>query len=230
MATGEGAAPFSPRLRIEPRASPDGAKDALRGAELSERDPSRGGRVNVYRLQAEREGFRWLMLAQEPDLGLVAVMQNVPAAEFWTTPAVATLELDFDGRTLPLPDFPVFSTSAVLSRRAVDALLDLLVENGEILPLECTEGDFFVFNVTRELDALDEAASEIRRFSGKNRGRVKSIVRHVFRPERVTSAIFRIPQKPQRVYVTQGFVDRVEQAGLTGFDFWYVWPPLPREP
>ncbi|HEX6040854.1 imm11 family protein [Longimicrobium sp.] len=187
--------------------------------------------MNVYRLQAEREGYRWLMLAQAPDLGLVAVLQGVPAAELWTTPTVATLELDFarEDRALPLPDFPVFSTSAVLSRRAVDALLDLLVENGEILPLACAEGEFFVFNVTRVLDALDEPASEIKRFRGGSRGRAKSIVRHAFRPERLTSAVFRIPQKPHRVYVTQGFVDRVEQAGLTGFDFGYVWPPLDRE-
>jgi hypothetical protein len=182
--------------------------------------------MNVYRLQAEREGFRWLTLAQEPDLGLVAVMQGRSASAHWTTPAVASLELDFDGRTLPLPDFPVFSTSAVFSRRAVDALLDLLIENGEILPLECEEGEFFVFNITRELDALDEATSELRRFGRSGRGRVKRIVRHAFVPERLTASIFRIPQKPLRVYVTQGFVDRVEAAGLTGFDFSYVWPPL----
>lgn len=181
----------------------------------------------MYRLQAEREGYRWLTLAQEPDPGLVSVMQGLPAAGVWTTPAVATLELDFDGHgTLPLPDYPVFSTSAVLSRRAVDALLDLLVENGEILPLDCDEGEFFVFNITRVLHALDERQSELKRFGRNGRGRVKTIVRHAFIPERLTSAIFRIPQKPLRVYVTQGFVDRVEAAGLTGFHFSHVWGPL----
>jgi hypothetical protein len=181
--------------------------------------------MNVYRLQAEREGFRWLTLAQEPDLGLVAVMQGRPAAAYWTTPAVASLELNFDGRTLPLPDFPVF-TSPVFSRRAVDTLLDLLIENGEILPLYCEEGEFFAFNITRELNALDEPASELKRFGRNGRGKVKRIVRHAFVPERLTAAIFRIPQKPLRVYVTQGFMDRVESAGLTGFDFSHVWPDV----
>lgn len=180
--------------------------------------------MNVYRLQAEREGFRWLTMAQEPDLGLLSVLQGLPAAGHWTTPAVASLELDFEGRTLSLPDFPVFSTSAVFSRRAVDVLLDLLIENGEILPLACDEGDFFVFNLTRVLDALDEPASELRRFGRNGRGRVKRIVRHAFVPERVTASIFRIPQKPLRIYVTQRFVDRVDGAGLTGFDFTPVWP------
>jgi hypothetical protein len=182
--------------------------------------------VRIYRLQAEREGFRWLTLAQEPDLGLLAVLQGMPAAEHWTTPSVATLELDFEGRTLPLPDCPVFTTSAVFSQRAVDVLLDLLIENGEILPLACEEGDFFVFNVIRVLDALDEERSELRRFGRNGRGRVKRIVRHAFFPERITASIFRIPQKPLRVYVTQGFVDRVESAGLTGFDFTPVWPDI----
>jgi hypothetical protein len=182
--------------------------------------------VRIYRLQAEREGFRWLTLAQEPDLGLLAVLQGMPAAGFWTTPSVATLELDFEGRTLPLPDCPVFTTAAVFSRRAVDVLLDLLIESGEILPLGCEEGDFFVFNVIRVLDALDEAQSELKRFGRNGRGRVKRIVRHAFFPERVTASIFRIPQKPLRVYVTQGFVDRAESAGLTGFDFTPVWPDI----
>lgn len=180
----------------------------------------------MYRLQAEREGFRWLTLASEPDPGLLSVIRGLPAADEWSPPAVATLEMSLDGETLPIPDFPVFTTSAAFSRRAVDALLDLLVENGEILPLECDEGDFFVFNLTRELDALDERASELRRFGKGGRGRVKQIVRHAFAPERVTASIFRIPQKPLRVYVTQQFVDRVELAGLTGFRFSHVWPDL----
>lgn len=184
--------------------------------------------MNVYRLQAEREGFRWLTLAQEPDQGLLSVLQGLPAAGHWSTPSVATLELDFEGRARPLPDFPVFTTSAALSQRAVDALLDLLIENGEILPLACDEGDFFVFNLTRVLDALDEPASELRRFGRGGRGRVKQIVRHAFVPERVTASVFRIPQKPLRVYVTQRFVDRVEGAGLTGFQFTRVWPELRR--
>jgi hypothetical protein len=182
--------------------------------------------VRIYRLQAEREGFRWLTLAQEPDLGLLAVLQGMPAAPHWTTPSVATLEMDFEGRTLPVPDFPVFTTSAAFSKRAVDVLLDLLIENGEILPLQCEEGDFFVYNVIRVLDALDEERSELRRFGRGGRGRVKRIVRHAFFPERITASIFRIPQKPLRVYVTQGFVDRVEGAGLTGFDFTPVWPDI----
>jgi len=179
--------------------------------------------VNIYRLQPEREGYQWLALAQEPDLGLLNVLQGLPAAEHWSTPAVATTEIDFDGRTLPLPDFPVFTTSPAFSRRAVDALLDLLVESGEILPLACDEGDFFVFNVIQVLDALDEGASELRRFGRHGQGRVKQIVRHAFVPELVTAPIFRIPQKPLRVYVTQRFVDRVETAGLTGFRFSQVW-------
>ena len=181
--------------------------------------------MNIYRLQAEREGFRWLALAQEPDRGLLSVLQGLPAAAAWRTPLVAATEIDFEGRTLTiLPDFPVFTTPAVFSRRAVDALLDLLAESGEILPLSCDEGDFFVFNVTQPLDALDESASELRRFGRDGGGRVKQIVRHAFLPERVTASIFRIPQKPLRLYVTQRFVDRVEGAGLTGFRFSSVWP------
>jgi hypothetical protein len=184
--------------------------------------------VNIYRMLPERGGFRWLTLAGPPDLGLLFVVQGLPAAEHWTAPTVATLELDFadEGLPLSLPDFPVFTTPAVFSRRGVDSLLDLLVESGEILPLQCDEGEFFVFNVTRMLDALDEGASELKRFGRRGGGKVKQIVRHAFLPERVTASVFRIPQKPLRVYVTQRFVDRVEEAGLTGFRFDHVWPDL----
>ena len=181
--------------------------------------------MNVYHLQPEREGFRWLTMAQEPDLGLLAVLRaagrravdhagrgHAGAGPGGPHPAPSRLSrLHHLGRVQPAGGGRCCWTCSSRTARSC---------------LECDEGDFFVYNVTRVLDALDEAASELRRFGRDRRGRVKTIVRHAFVPELVTASIFRIPQKPLRIYVTERFVDRVVAAELTGFSFSHVWPDL----
>lgn len=49
-------------------------------------------------------------------------------------------------------DFPSLGrTAPVFSRRAAEALRDPLCASGELLPLACDEGDYYVYNVTRVL-------------------------------------------------------------------------------
>ena len=111
----------------------------------------------------------------------------------------------------------------IFTRRAVEALGDLLEDNGEIIPATCEGDRIFFFNVTKVIDALDESSSEVIRFDDSSD--VMSIDRHAFfREKLVGAAIFKIPQWPtRRVYVTDRFVERVESTGLKGFWFRRVW-------
>ncbi len=67
-----------------------------------------------------------------------------------------------------------------MSLRAAEVLQPILEGNGELLPLDCEEGDYFIFNVTRVVDALDESDSDLVKFpDGK---RIMEVKRFVFFP------------------------------------------------
>ena len=110
----------------------------------------------------------------------------------------------------------------VFSVRAVNALRGLLRENGEILPLCCSEGEYCMFNLTTSIDALDESNSEVERF--KTDGSIMKINKYIFFADRLHGAtIFKIQQSKAKVFVTNNFRKIVFDNGLQGFDFVNVW-------
>ena len=136
------------------------------------------------------------------------------------------LEVFFDEEEAQLSagDFPsLFGNIPVLSQRAVQVLQPLIAGDGELLPLECAEGQYFILNVTNVVDGLNEAASEIVRFpDGK---KVLDIKQFVFVPAKVQNVnIFKLPQTPLgQVFVTDGFVEAVRDASLVGVNFVWLW-------
>lgn len=109
----------------------------------------------------------------------------------------------------------------VLSRRALEVLLPHIGRFGRVLPLDFDEAEYSLFDVTLEIDALDEPASDIFRYPD---GGISRIKRHVFKPELLTEAwIFSIPQVRGRAFVTDRFVKLAHEARLTGFDFVEQW-------
>ena len=131
-------------------------------------------------------------------------------AKIWTPQEVT-------GRVRAFNDFPCVNLSIpAFSRRAVDALRDILEPNGELLPLISDVGEYYAYNITTMADVLDAERSEIQPFH---------IEKYVFFPERLRNyVIFTIPQDHVKGFVTQRFVDRVEAAGLKGFDCVKIWP------
>jgi hypothetical protein len=121
---------------------------------------------------------------------------------------------------LEVGDFPSLATHVpVFSEAALSVLGAELQRCGEVLPLDCPCGRYYAFNVTRILDVLDTARSDIRIF--KATGRVQRIARYAFRDEEIGGEfIFKIPQVPlMDVFVTDRFVKLVKEAGLRGFLF-----------
>ncbi|GEM_PF-2153433 len=130
-------------------------------------------------------------------------------------------------RILPSADFvPIdFFMYRAFSGRAVKALGPLLSDNGEVLPLRTDQGRWYFFNPLTVIDALDHSGSIIGRSRPDEIGWVEY---YAIRPETLCgAAIFRIPEQPYDLLVTEEFRRRCEEAGLQGMDFIKVWP-LPK--
>lgn len=108
------------------------------------------------------------------------------------------------------------------SERAVEALRDLLVPNGELLPLSTTVGSYFHFNPTTIADVLDEKASSI---DWLRKPRIaSSIDRYEFRQRKVEGLSFFCLPIILDLFVTSVVVNRAKQHGLRGMNFIKVWP------
>lgn len=124
--------------------------------------------------------------------------------------------------TLPASDFPCFFPDLpIISSRAKEVLHDLIAPYVEFLPFQSSFGEYYGINVLEEVDALDEEASELKRFSS---GRVMVVHKYVFKPDAVEGkVIFRLPQFQTRIYVTDLFAAKVREHGLKGLKLKELW-------
>jgi len=130
-----------------------------------------------------------------------------------------------EGRALLESDSPWFGAHALIFRpRAISALGPVLSNNGELLPLSSGADELFLFNATRVIDALDECASSVTRFSS---GRPMHIQRHIFRPEMLGGAdLFKIPNLTvSPAFVSERVVQLWKDTRLRGLDFEEIWRP-----
>lgn len=140
-------------------------------------------------------------------------------------PIPVRLVHDDEGKTLAKSDSPWLGYGPLIFRASVvDALGPMLRAYGELLPLACSETELVVFNPTRVLNALDEAASTIMRFDD---GRIMLIQKHAFRGDVVgKNDIFTIPnERAAPTFLSHRFVDRWNASGLTGLEFKRLWSP-----
>jgi hypothetical protein len=129
------------------------------------------------------------------------------------------------GRVSSFNDFPGISmTLPAFSRRACDALRPFLEPNGELLPLNSAVGEYYFYNITRIVDALDVQDS-ICDFWCDPPTTATDISYFAFHRERLAGlSIFRIIEKPIFTIVTDEFVKEVRRNRLNGFEFTKIWP------
>lgn len=185
--------------------------------------------MRVYELRADGDTYEYVDFELE-DIPDEKFWPDYPRrlADTWEPLTVRLHRQDPTGKPLLPGDFPALLPGVpVFSRRAVDALRDLLEPHGEILPLLCEEGDYFLYNVIRVIDALDLARCEIPRYPDGSLA--KYVESYAFKPELVRDAlIFKVPNfRHSEVFVTDRLVERVEQNGLRGFDFEPLWSSAP---
>lgn len=136
----------------------------------------------------------------------------------WRPLRIKVLEGD---ESLPASDFPYLAPAfPIMSRKAKEVFHDLIAPYVEFLPLQSSFGEYYGINVLEEVDALDEEASELKRFSD---GRVMVVHKYVFKPDTVEGkVIFRIPQD-NSIFVTDLFADKVWESGLMGLKLEELW-------
>jgi hypothetical protein len=199
---------------------------------------------NTYKMSipAEKQScYQEMLLADDENTNKLLEFMNQgwfegnPIGDAWIQVRVVT---DDDTKIFPVGDCPFvpgFYVVPILSAKAVEALRDLLEENGELLPLICDEGTYYVFNTTTVIDALDEQRSGFTPLQEIDPDTFwdsapddMRATRFEFFPEKIDNlSIFRIPFGSNYAVnyplVTDRFVQRVEAAGLKGFEFQPLW-------
>lgn len=146
----------------------------------------------------------------------------------WSPPAVEIIR-DGSGGTAPA-DVTLLGVEPAFSARAVERVGHLLRASGQLLPLISVDGEFYLWNVTTVVDALDEEASAVTRFSS---GRIMAVERWVFRPGDLRDVTaFKIPQlRRAYTFITDRFAREFTEAGLAGLAPHPVWrqvEPIPQ--
>jgi hypothetical protein len=203
--------------------------------------------MNVYNLDQEHdsEGFRMYQSMYLSDNTQDEQIEyqikhdgwlhnHQPIGDAWIPVEVEIVEGEED--YLPgsdQPDIGLFSVYApVFSQKAVDVLADLLEGNGELLPLLCETGTYYVFNVTCKADILNYQLSEFKAFEpwlGPALGGAEpyDITKFVFYPDKDERlSIFKIPRRGHAhvgFFVTERFMRRVREANLKDFEFQTKW-------
>lgn len=133
------------------------------------------------------------------------------------------------GSVRPDNHYPcVHLSDPVFSAYAVRCLADLLVPNGELLPVLVPRGEYWFYNLLTIANVLDPERSDIQWL-------IKPVIAAFIKRYEVIEdqlnglVIFRIPQKPFSIYVTDVFVREAIRHSLTGMRFTKVWPLKPRE-
>jgi hypothetical protein len=178
--------------------------------------------TKVYKLDY-RDGFEWLQPVVSQDYRKLR-FDGTPRITSWEPVEMERVTEDDNGTRRQPGDFPACSGGDMLfvSARAKTLLDQVLREAGELLPLACSDGEFWALNVILQLDALDEGLADVLRAS--DTGRILRIRRHAFRSERLGAEIFKLSQTPRGlIYVTETFVNRVKATTLEGLGFKLVW-------
>lgn len=180
--------------------------------------------MNIFILDADSERFLDLTVVKSDDWDkFLDGFEGEPMAASWRPVQMKVLRKTKSDWDRKLGDFsPLTGGNAAFSERAVNVLGRVLTDNGELLPLKCDEGSFFVYNVTRFVDALDNANTECNRFDD---GKIFRFIRPEFYKKKLGKfPVFKVPQSPRGdVFVTDEFTQRVMDGGLVGFKFRKMW-------
>lgn len=175
--------------------------------------------MRVYILRAHSDRYQSVLMKVGDLFAFARRFDGKPFKGSWKD-----VEIGLDPRRLPNGDTPSLIPGVpIFSGKAVAALQDFLKQNGELLPTIIEGDEYFLFNVTTVVDALDESSSKIDRFHGSTK--VLYIDSYSFFGDKLSGiSIFKIPQTPSGdVFVTDKFVKRVRSARLKGFWFPLVW-------
>lgn len=149
-----------------------------------------------------------------------------PRAATWVPIQMKHVREGSRGEKWVFGDFPAGGVGdLILSQRAKNKIGMILERYGELLPLLCDDGEYWTFNVTCFIDALDEGKSVVLRATDEDR--ILLIDKYVFHGEALEDAmLFKIPQLRRGAFLaSEKFVELIKCSGLTGLAFRQIWAP-----
>jgi hypothetical protein len=101
----------------------------------------------------------------------------------------------------------------------MNILSPLIEAYGEFLPLTSDDGEFYAYNTTHIIDALDQEASDFTRFPSS--GRISGWNHLVFKEDMIAEIpLFLVPEFPKgRLFLTEHFVECCAKNDLKGMKF-----------
>lgn len=186
--------------------------------------------MKVFAYHANVEDYNWFDTFDHDDILFDEKIRGESLSATWQEiPIVPIPEED----KFALSDFVTIGTgyTPIFSAKAVQKLDTQLSGKGEFLKMPSLDMDYYVFNVTHFIDALEESKSILVTYSGS----IARITHYHFNESAIPNEtlVFKIPQLPvQRVFVTEKFLELVAKNDLQGLDCKLVWDdgPLPINP
>ncbi len=173
--------------------------------------------MNIYE-PIGAPNYELIHVSSSEEYAILADFDGTPRADTWRPVHVQRVDYEEHKKSYP-SDFPWLGSDVLILRgHTVMALRDLLDAYGELLPLATDDTvKLYALNAWA-VDALDESRSSLMRFPSS--GRIMHIQKPVFFPEKVRDRLlFRLPGRAMPTYVSEAFVERIQQAGLVGLDF-----------
>lgn len=184
--------------------------------------------MKIFSLSASDDyfGLRQKTKNTNPSSPLLWFKEKKSVAATWS-PVEVTVHWHgyYDKKKKLLPaDFPSHSLgSLIMTGHAANLLRDYLAPYGELLPLKCDEGEFWVLNVLKGVDALDAARSRPLYPDYEDDppclpiGEQAGIsTPYAFFTEGLESIdLFHVPELAL-FFMTENFIKKVENLGLTG--------------
>ncbi len=190
--------------------------------------------MNVYRLKHELDGYRPMEYQGDDFAAWQRLEEAQPLADSWVpqvirhlTKAEARLageDTDADTLDSDVPWVLGATRYTVLSERAVQAGRSFWTEFGELLPLACDAGRYWVFHcLVRVEGALDLERCD--KMVLRSSGQIAKIERYAFRSEPLTNRVmFGLTEAEQDyVFVTDAGRERIEALNLRGVVLERVW-------
>jgi hypothetical protein len=164
-------------------------------------------------------GYQWLLADDEADYERVHAIATHRPGEAWGPPPMHLLERTEDGTILEPADLPwLVSMTLAVSETALRTVRPLLEPYGEFLPVGGSAAGYQLFNGTCWSDALDEARSELARFSDGGIMRIQNVVLATDAFDQ--AEVIRLHQTPRGpLYFAASLVERIKALGLTGTRF-----------
>lgn len=175
--------------------------------------------MKYWKLDCDVNHYANLMCEGENNYDFFHSFNGEHKLKTWRSPVFKRMDnMEFSNTPGLSSHIPVFD------EKAVGVLREYLKDGAEVLPITCSDGKFYIINVTNVQDCIDYEKSRYRMFrDGK---RIMLFSEYVFDINKTKDCgdIFKLKDEPlRRPFVSDQFRRAVIENNLVGFEFELAW-------